>query len=548
MSNTLRNPASNLMKWREGFILTVLRLASVAGIVILSLAFPTASVLERILSTLVYLLLVAITIFPAPYTLRVYLLLLMTITIGMNTLFARGPGADGNIFLLAAAILASLLLDSRMDILVLIIGAMTISALGYSEQIGVFRLTAANASAKAVSDWVVYLADFTILGVLLVTAANLLKVTFVKISRNSQSEYQLLDAEKKALEKNIEEQTRELELNTYQLRAATSTARSIAETQDIATLLTKAADLIADRFEYYHVGVFILDEPRRTAYLQASSSETGKWLTGQPFRIDIDRRSPLSRVVESRQMVVVSGSEKAQDTNFPSTRSRMMIPLAVRGSLIGILDIHSDKSLAFKPEDTEILQTLADLTAISFDNVRLLEETRNLLLQVETGSAFQTQNTWSKFTSRQKNAYLYTPAGVRPVFSRSSAEKDKDGTLIPIVLQGQTIGRIKLKRKGQSSEWSDRELDLIEKIATQLALALENSRLVDEAQKNALRNQMIANFSTFVRETLNVESVVSSAATELRKVFDLKEAEVLIGLSQKDPSAKLPSSWFGSSE
>jgi hypothetical protein len=40
---------------------------------------------------------------------------------------------------------------------------------------------------------------------------------------------------------------------------------------------------------------------------------------------------------------------------------------------------------------------------------------------------------------------------------------------------------------------------------------------------------MIANFSTYVRETLDVESVIQTAATELRKVFDLKEAEILIG-------------------
>jgi len=64
-----------------------------------------------------------------------------------------------------------------------------------------------------------------------------------------------------------------------------------------------------------------------------------------------------------------------------------------------------------------------------------------------------------------------------------------------------------------------------------VALALENSRLVDEAQKNALRNQMIASFSSYVRETLDVDAVIQTAATELRKVFDLKEAEIFIGAS-----------------
>jgi hypothetical protein len=40
-----------------------------------------------------------------------------------------------------------------------------------------------------------------------------------------------------------------------------------------------------------------------------------------------------------------------------------------------------------------------------------------------------------------------------------------------------------------------------------------------------------------VRETLDVESVVRTAATELRKVFDLKEAEILIGTTQNDLSS-----------
>ncbi len=105
---------------------------------------------------------------------------------------------------------------------------------------------------------------------------------------------------------------------------------------------------------------------------------------------------------------------------------------------------------------------------------------------------------------------------------------------MPLILYGQNIGTIKLKRKGYATEWSERERALVEKIADQVALALENSRLVDEAQKSALRDQMIANISTRVRETLDVESVIRTAATELRRVFDLKEAEISIGSPQAE--------------
>jgi K+-sensing histidine kinase KdpD len=217
-----------------------------------------------------------------------------------------------------------------------------------------------------------------------------------------------------------------------------------------------------------------------------------------------------------------------RDVNFPLTRSRMILPLTIRNNVIGILDMHSDQPQSFSPQDAEVLQTLADLVAISIDNVRLINETKNLVSQLEANTSAQTRETWTKFTSRRKPVYQYTPAGVRPIFA-SNNQNQADGLRIPLILHGQNIGNIILKRKGAAATWSERERILVEKVAVQVALALENSRLVDETQKSALRDQMIANISARVRETLDVESVLRTATTELRRVFDLKEAEISIG-------------------
>src|SRR5690606_3645974 len=99
-------------------------------------------------------------------------------------------------------------------------------------------------------------------------------------------------------------------------------------------------------------------------------------------------------------------------------------------------------------------------------------------------TSIQTQRAWSKLTSRQKPVYQYTPAGVRPVFAHEK-RSDESGLLMPLVLHGQKIGSINLKRKS-NEKWSEHERALIEKVAEQVTLALENSRLVDEAQKSAL--------------------------------------------------------------
>lgn len=531
----------DLKEWRGRFIRVVLRIASILGIIMLGVNFPTASFTDRILFISLYSILLLVTLLPTPYMLRAYLLLGAIGIVGVNAIVSWGPWADGSLFLLTTILLASLLLDNRTDIIMLVAAVIFSTTIAFWDLQGAFQLTAPGAPDTDLSSWAVYVIDFSIAGTILTAAANMLKGAFAKVTSQVQAAFLSLTGERQSLEEKVQERTAELEARMSQLRASTTTARAIAETQEITELIKKAADLIAERFEYYHVGIFILDNQRRLAYLQAASSEMGKSMLGQAFRVEPDRKNLINVVVENNKTIITHDLDRVnftQDPNFPLTRSRMIMPLSVRGTMIGILDMHSDQPQAFSLQDAEILQTLADLTAISFDNVRLIGETRNLLSQLEANTSQQTQQTWSKFTSRHKSAYQYTPAGVRPIFTRDKTDRG-DGLYIPIVLHDQTIGRIKLKkRSATTNDWSERERDVVEKISAQIALALENSRLVDEAQKNALRNQMIANFSTYVRETLDVESVIQTAATELRKVFDLKEAEIMIGSAAIQDSGK----------
>lgn len=323
-----------------------------------------------------------------------------------------------------------------------------------------------------------------------------------------------------------------------QLVAASYVARQAASIQDIKELMDTTVNLTAEQFGVSHVGLYILNEQKNTAFLQAASSENGKQYIGQGFHIEPNRRNPLYLVVEQNQRQIISDTESASyahDANFPALRARLTLPLAVRGEVIGALDLHSEQTQAFHAEDAEVLQTVADIVAVSLENLRLSNETKSIADELETKLSFQTHETWSKLTKRHAPAYQYTPAGVRPIFSQKNRDAvSADDLNVPLTLHGQTIGNIKLRRKGAFASWSEHEQELVEKIADQVSLALENSRLVDEAQKNALRNQMIANVSSRARETLDIESVVRSATAELRKVFDLKEAEISVGFLQAD--------------
>lgn len=528
-------------QWREQFIVIILRIACIAGILLIAFSFPTATAGDRILFAGLYILLLAITVAPVPYNVRAYSFLGMLFAVGTNAILAWGPWLDGSIFFLAFITLAALLFDNRADLAATVMSTLTLAVIGTLQSAGLYALKSTDPALVTQTTgmaWVAYTANVLILSILIVAAISQFKQEFANIAKKMQETLEELIKERSQLEERVSERTDELETRTAQLRSSTIVARSVAEIQNIEELMNAVTQLTSEQFGYYHIGLYLLDENKKTAFLQAASSATGKQLVGQGFHIEPSRRNPLYLVVDQNRHHISSDADNAQffnDVNFPLTRSRMVLPLAIRGSVIGMLDIHSEQTKAFNAQDAEIIQTLADLSAISIDNVRLINEARDLVSQLEANTSTQARETWSKLTSRHTPAYQYTPAGVRPIFSpKKNVTEGSDTLNVPLMLHEQSIGTITLRRKGISASWSERERNLVEKIADQVSLALENSRLVDDAQKNALRDQMITNVSARVRETLDIESVIRTAATELRKVFDLKETEISVGFPQSD--------------
>src|SRR5690606_33238748 len=120
------------------------------------------------------------------------------------------------------------------------------------------------------------------------------KNAFSRIIQDIQNTLHTLAMEREHLEEKVVERTEVLENRMSQLRSATTTARLVAEIQDISELLETSTNLLTERFGFYHVGLFILDENKKNAYLQSSSSANGKNLIGQAFSLESNRKHPLT--------------------------------------------------------------------------------------------------------------------------------------------------------------------------------------------------------------------------------------------------------------
>ncbi|HLO13517.1 MAG TPA: GAF domain-containing protein, partial [Anaerolineales bacterium] len=185
------------------------------------------------------------------------------------------------------------------------------------------------------------------------------------------------------LEQRVEERTSDLKRRASQLEAVSSVARTIASIQDIDSLLPAITQLISQQFGFYHVGIFLLDEPRKYAVLRASNSEGGLRLIKQHHSLPLDLHSTVGYSISQAEpriiMDVGTDSVYFHNSDLPETRAEMALPLRVAGQVIGSLDVQSRESNAFSQEDIHVLSTLADQVAIAIENSRWFGEAKKAL-------------------------------------------------------------------------------------------------------------------------------------------------------------------------
>jgi HAMP domain-containing protein len=179
-------------------------------------------------------------------------------------------------------------------------------------------------------------------------------------------------AELRSLYQDLE---KKVEARTHQLETAAEVGRAATSILDPDELLVRGAELIRDRFGYYHVSVFLLDETARWAVLRESTGEIGAELKARGHRLAVGSNSLIGWVTanhKSRIALDVGGDEVyLQNKLLPDTRSEAALPLRIGDRLIGALDVQSRSLNAFNQADIQVLQVLADQIAVALENGRL---------------------------------------------------------------------------------------------------------------------------------------------------------------------------------
>ena len=173
-----------------------------------------------------------------------------------------------------------------------------------------------------------------------------------------------------SLESRVDERTR-------QIRTASEVARAVISTPSLEDLLRSAVDLLQQQFSYDHVSIFLLAEDGTSAVLRGATGELGDALRAQGYSIPIEPTNIIGWVATNNQPRVIAEIKPSDVSTrgdlMTTTRSELAVPLQVAGRVLGAINVQSFAPDAFRPQDIELLQTLADQLSAAIQNARLAQ-------------------------------------------------------------------------------------------------------------------------------------------------------------------------------
>jgi GAF domain-containing protein len=101
-------------------------------------------------------------------------------------------------------------------------------------------------------------------------------------------------------------------------------------------------------------------------------------------------------------------------------------------------------------------------------------------------------------------------------------EAEQGGVAVPLKVRDQVIGVLD-GRKPFGAAWTEAELSLLQVLAEQLSVALESGRLYRDTQLRAARERLVGEVSGRIRETLDLETMLRTAAEQMRQALDLED-------------------------
>ena len=389
---------------------------------------------------------------------------------------------------------------------------------------------------------------------LIALATNSLQEAVEQARLNERAQIQAnreLVAIRATLEEQVTTRTSELQQRSGYLQAVIEVSHATASILNTVQLMNEAVELIRTQFGLYYVGLFILDPSNEWAILRAGTGRAGQAMIARGHRIQYGAGMVGWSIANAQPRIaadIEKDSVRLATAELPETRSEAAFPLRSRGKVLGAMTVQSVKPEAFGEVEISTFQSLADQLAIGLDNARLFDESQRALREAQQATQQTSRTAWEAYlrsgvnlTFRYDDGQIVSlanqlPAGMKQPAATSAAQltgsaslasrldpaEHSDRISLPISVRDQTVGLVHFSKGAAKQNWTEDELAMLTTIVEQLGVALDSSRLYAETQHRAEQERLIGEITSRMRETLDVEAVLQTAAEEIYQSLNLE--------------------------
>ena len=162
-----------------------------------------------------------------------------------------------------------------------------------------------------------------------------------------------------------------------QFRLINRVGRELTLIYDVDEVLGQVTRMIQKAFGYYHVAIGMVEGDEVVYRVGAGELWDDPAFQFKPARLKIGAEGLSGWVADTGESLMIP--DVSQDPRYvwmrgSRTRSELTVPVMVKGQVIGVLDVQSDRPNAFDDTDLAVLQSLAHQVGAAVENVQLYEQ------------------------------------------------------------------------------------------------------------------------------------------------------------------------------
>jgi GAF domain-containing protein/anti-anti-sigma regulatory factor len=357
--------------------------------------------------------------------------------------------------------------------------------------------------------------------------------------------------------------------------------QTITSLLDLDVVLRQIVDITKARFGHYFVNIALVEGERLLFRSGSTIGDSGVRPGSGLAGIDLMQGASLAAEAARTGQPVLVG-DTVNDPRYlavkelPDTRSELCVPIKAQGRVIGMLDVQSDRPLAYDQADVKLLQSLANQASVAIGNARLFEAARlhavELTVLNELSQALTTHLSVEEVlevTYRGASRLLdtanfavglYDPAQgeITFAFTMSESEIDSQITIIPVsqglngyvirnrvpvlipdhvvewqeeagielvgepamswlgvplIVGDQVLGAVSVQSFTTPRAYGEHDRDLLVAVASQAAIALQNARLYEAIEQE-------------LAERKRAERALQQAYAEVERQVEERTAEL----------------------